>query len=485
MNVSGFRSDIPVCQPAGAALPDLDLNDGASVSEFACACLKEGRAEELNRRCSENGITQLNLEGRQIGPDGPKALGQFLKMNKTVLVLDLTSASVAPNENEETPPGKEGAGAIASGLRENTSLENLRLGGWHIGNEGVALIANALDGNHILKNLSLEANKVDRNAIASVLQILGASGVEALDLSLNHLDPQVRQEIAGHAKRTDVAVAMDRNKPIFPTTQVEGTPSRTYEELVQFTRTGALPKDDTSVLELIQTCIVIDAKDAIAWLNAALMVDKREALCAHTHWVAPHLVADWLNTGPHIKSLTFECFFLEDIVGVHLAIVLEKNSHLHELHITVHDYGGMSLAVARALAEMLKTNTTLLHLTIVNAQEPDLPSEASAYVSEIESALERNRAAAKAAASAEKAGEAIRALSSPEAYQAARWLPVELAGLVTEPIVKLSKSANEANGTLAVVTYFAFQPPAPLPQQPAAAVPGETPQTTDAPGPAR
>ena len=130
-------------------------------------------------------ITELVLHGNFIGDraqeveqSGCKALGEALKVNQTLKILNLAS-----NNFEDI-----GIIAIAEGLVENIGLECLFLSGNKITDNGALALSFALSFNRSLDQLNLDGNDIGTNGIKDLsLSLMHDCSIEVLDLGSNKL----------------------------------------------------------------------------------------------------------------------------------------------------------------------------------------------------------------------------------------------------------------------------------------------------------
>ncbi|KAF9948443.1 hypothetical protein BGZ72_009648 [Mortierella alpina] len=95
-------------------------------------------------------VASLNLESNKIGSDGAKALAEALKINSTVATLDLKVNSI----------GDDGAKALAKALKTNSSVATLMLSSNSIGDDGAKALAEALKTNSTVTALYLYNNSI-------------------------------------------------------------------------------------------------------------------------------------------------------------------------------------------------------------------------------------------------------------------------------------------------------------------------------------
>ena len=124
-------------------------------------------AKALERQCRrlrENDpmLTFLDLDGKNVGASGAKALAKALSINKTLQTLILSNNQL----------GDDGAKEISKALPTNTTLQTLVLSSNQIGDDGAKVLAVALETSTTLQTLNLENNQI------------GAGGAKALAVAL-------------------------------------------------------------------------------------------------------------------------------------------------------------------------------------------------------------------------------------------------------------------------------------------------------------
>jgi hypothetical protein len=93
---------------------------------------------------------------------GTEKLYKALKVNKTMLLLDLRNNNIGP----------EGSEFIASMIKDCKSLRNLYLGNNNIGNEGVKLIAEALKADNFIESIALDMNEISDIGLAYICETI-------------------------------------------------------------------------------------------------------------------------------------------------------------------------------------------------------------------------------------------------------------------------------------------------------------------------
>ena len=103
------------------------LVDSGQAKSYGCN-LGELGAKVVAEAMATNSVTyELDLEANNIGAAGAEALGEMLKINVTLRLLDL-------RKNNEI--GAAGALALAAGLLQNRGLRRLSLSRGSVGDEG-------------------------------------------------------------------------------------------------------------------------------------------------------------------------------------------------------------------------------------------------------------------------------------------------------------------------------------------------------------
>ena len=161
------------------ALLRLDLR-GNDVGAAGCAALASALADPAGAAA----LTDLNLNGNPIGDDGAVALADMLRVNTTLLDLDVGNCDVgvrgvvevlsAVNEDNATLESlglenprvptvqEEHAWHAAKMLGNNQTLRTLKCGKWRLGRDGLeTMVAYGLCANATLEVLDLRCNKID------------------------------------------------------------------------------------------------------------------------------------------------------------------------------------------------------------------------------------------------------------------------------------------------------------------------------------
>ncbi|KAL0251524.1 hypothetical protein GEMRC1_000737 [Eukaryota sp. GEM-RC1] len=166
----------------------LNLNSSSFFSQLKHFCVRVDASifltlvEQLHRSTSP--ITKLNLEDISIGDAGAKSLAEALKVNTTLVELDVKGNGILD----------EGAIALAEALKVNSTLIEMDLGWNSIGNEGAFALAEALHLNSTISVLNLFDNAIcDEGAIALTQSLRVNSSITELYLWYNHLSPDIEE----------------------------------------------------------------------------------------------------------------------------------------------------------------------------------------------------------------------------------------------------------------------------------------------------
>jgi Ran GTPase-activating protein (RanGAP) involved in mRNA processing and transport len=120
-------------------------------------------------------VRELILCGNDLG-ESAGYLGDFLRVNKSVVKLHLGSNRLTPSA----------AQSLARGLRENTTLQELDLWNCNLGDESGAEIIEAVRHAKSLKLLRLNMNKLKRSSLEAVVRLLETrTALETLNLDSN------------------------------------------------------------------------------------------------------------------------------------------------------------------------------------------------------------------------------------------------------------------------------------------------------------
>jgi len=188
------------------ALLRLDLR-GNDIGAAGCAALASALADPAGSAA----LTDLNLNGNPIGDDGAVALADMLRVNTTLLDLDVGNCDVGVRgvvavlsavnedntaleslglENPRVPTvQEEHAWHAAKMLGNNQTLRTLKCGKWRLGRDGLeTMVAYGLCANAALEVLDLRCNKIDEAGGEHVARALRENtSLRCLNLEENRL----------------------------------------------------------------------------------------------------------------------------------------------------------------------------------------------------------------------------------------------------------------------------------------------------------
>ena len=156
-------------------------------------------------------IVQLILEYNWISGPGVAAMASALRGNAHVRELRLASNNA----------GARGAGALANALRTNTALQRLDLYSNSLGTFGALALLPGLVGSH-LKELNLAFNYIDADGGAVGAHALaeaflnGAGELRRIDLRWNHFHQcrcGTRRQLRRAARRAPTILTLDLEPP--------------------------------------------------------------------------------------------------------------------------------------------------------------------------------------------------------------------------------------------------------------------------------
>ena len=110
------------------------------------------------------------MSWNEIGSDGAQVLSKVLVLCKKLCCLDLTGNGIG-----------DGAVALAEGLKDLTSLLELRLGYNKISSQGTLALVEVLKYNH-LQHLYLSNNSIGPESMAALVDVICADSLQTLDL---------------------------------------------------------------------------------------------------------------------------------------------------------------------------------------------------------------------------------------------------------------------------------------------------------------
>ena len=145
-------------------------------------------------------LTNLDLQGNNIGPAGAESLATALKTNTTLTNLFLSHNNIGP----------AGAESVATVLKTNTTLTNLDLSHNNLGPAGAESFATALKANTTLTNLFLSDNNIGPAGAESLATALKTNTtLTDLSLFLNNIGPAGAESLATALKTNTTLTSLD------------------------------------------------------------------------------------------------------------------------------------------------------------------------------------------------------------------------------------------------------------------------------------
>ena len=133
--------------------------------------------------------------------EGAMALAQGLRGNTSLEELRL-------DYNDDIGP--ESCAAFARALQKNTTLKVFSLSHCYVGHQGAVALAGALTGNTSLRELNLSDNNLGPESGAEIAKILRNTALKTLALNSNNLGPQgaagLAQALTGNATLTELSL---------------------------------------------------------------------------------------------------------------------------------------------------------------------------------------------------------------------------------------------------------------------------------------
>jgi len=131
-------------------------------------------------------IVSLNLMMNKITADGLRELSEGLRMNHSLIDLNLSSGNKAGNNRNRVMA--KGISYFAPMLAQNVYLQFLNLAGNSIGNEGVKLLLEAITQQEAITYLNIECNEFTTAAAPDIKTFLGTTkSCKVLILARNNL----------------------------------------------------------------------------------------------------------------------------------------------------------------------------------------------------------------------------------------------------------------------------------------------------------
>ncbi|XP_013917095.1 PREDICTED: protein NLRC3 [Thamnophis sirtalis] len=319
-------------------------------------------------------LLALDLRSNAIGPNGAKALADALKNNQHLLSLNLQSNMIkdkgaaglaevlASNQTlttlhiQKNEVGPQGSKQLAEALKRNWGLKDLNLSGNCVGDLGAAALAEGLRLNHTLLTLDLQSNSVSDTGVTALTRALCCNqGLTSLNLRENSISQEGAQAIA-HALRTNCTLK-----------NLDLAANLLHDEGIHAIAQAL--KENQALTSLHLQWNFIQAKAAKA-LNLALqcnrsltILDLQENAIGDEGTVA---LASALRVNSTLEALYLQVAAIGVSGATALAEALVVNKNLAILDLRGNSIGLMG---AKAMAHSLKVNSTLRRL---NLQENSL-----------------------------------------------------------------------------------------------------------------
>jgi hypothetical protein len=126
-------------------------------------------------------LQQLHAKSNGLRAAGAQTIGEVLKTNKTLTLLDLSNNEIGAEKDEYgklTKATPEGPAALADGLKANLSVQQLHVFGNALGQAGGEAFAEALKSNSTLDSIVIGSK--DKSATVP-LKELRDNSIDALD----------------------------------------------------------------------------------------------------------------------------------------------------------------------------------------------------------------------------------------------------------------------------------------------------------------
>ena len=151
-----------------------------SLDMFNCSIGSEGVALLFDdHQCWVN-LHSLNLCSNKIGSDGAQVLSKVLVHCKNLRCLDLTLNGIG--DDGVVALAEDGVVALAEGLKDLTSLLELRLGDNNeITSQGTLALVEVLKYNH-LQHLNLSGNSIGPESMSALVDVICADSLQTLEL---------------------------------------------------------------------------------------------------------------------------------------------------------------------------------------------------------------------------------------------------------------------------------------------------------------
>lgn len=267
-------------------------------------------------------VETLNLAWNKIGVNGANSIADMLRLNSRLSKLDVSSTKIH----------SEGAAAIGAMLRVNRIVRHLNVACSTVGTRGALAIADALKYNRSVEVVILNVT------LLPVQDLLGTTGIEAIDLSSQHLCDQDVAFVAETLKSNRVCTSLDvSHNPINNTAAV------VLNEALQHNVVLTSLKFDQHTL----------AVQDLFGSTGALAISFRNQTMSELDSV---FIAETLKVNTPMSTLDLTNCGIGPLACQHLGEALEVNGALGTLRLGHNSFG---LTGAKALAAVLRADNVL------------------------------------------------------------------------------------------------------------------------------
>ena len=349
---------------SNATVTELNLN-GNDIGDDGTASL----AGELQ---SINNVEVLKVSRNGIGDAGVADLSSALKFNTTLTALFLSLNRI----------GEAGAAALADGLKSNKTLTELDLSYNDIGDVGAAALANGLKFNRTLLVLYLSGNGISNGAKGLAEKLKSNTILSTLNLSHNAICDAGAAGLAGLLKSTTTLSALNLSR--------NGIGDASAAGLADALKSNATP----TVLNFSENSIgAAGIADVADGLKSNTTLSELNLSCNRIGDDGAAKLSDGLKCNANLTVLDLSSNKIGDAGTANLADGLKSNTKLRVLHLSGNGIGddgatclagalesnktltmlylgknGICDAGAAVLADALKSNTTLTKLFLSGNQ---------------------------------------------------------------------------------------------------------------------
>ncbi|MES2676725.1 MAG: hypothetical protein V4612_00215 [Pseudomonadota bacterium] len=295
-------------------------------------------------------LTSIVLQNCRIGNDGAREISDALATNSTLKNLSLVQCDISSS----------GAEAIADDLNKNSTLTSLDLSFNGINDQGLIAIAKTLKTHKTLTTFRLRSNHNPGGLPRAIVFALKTNtALTTIDLGGNRIDDDVAVLIAEVLKTNSTLTGLGLSGC--------GISDKGVREIVEALKTNktltrlSLSECKVSAAATMEIAKVLEVNTTLKTLdlssNAQIGADGVKA------------ISEVLKTNKTLFDLDLSgCALRREIVG--LAEALKENTTLARLGLANNGMDKKTLdgstddKAAKALAEMLETNLTLIHLDV-------------------------------------------------------------------------------------------------------------------------